>query len=44
MKSAVYNLLPDSITAAPTTKSFKNNLKNWLIEQSFYEVDGFSPN
>lgn len=41
MGPAVYNRLPNTVTGAPSTQSFKFKLKNWLIEQSFYRVDEF---
>lgn len=41
MGPAVYNRLPDTITSAPSTQSFKLKLKDWLIDQSYYRIDEF---
>lgn len=39
MGPTVYNRLPTVITDAPSTQSFKSKLKEWLIDQSFYDCN-----
>ena len=37
----VYNNIPGDIVAAPSLYCFKNKLKRWLIEQTFYNFEEF---
>ncbi|XP_013178482.1 PREDICTED: uncharacterized protein LOC106125727 [Papilio xuthus] len=38
---AVYNRLPDHVTAAPSLTSFKNRLKTVLVERDLYLYEEF---
>lgn len=37
----VYNALPSTIKRILTLSSFKNELKNYLLDKCFYSVDNF---
>ncbi|KPJ21324.1 Zinc finger protein 439 [Papilio machaon] len=41
MGPAVYNRLPEHVTAATSLASFKNKLKSWLIQKALYSYEEY---